>query len=72
MYMKHSTKFYFTFTQIKKNMRHKNFKDWAYSMDTLVKIAKKYNLVLSLETDWKHIDEDETSLDDTMILARLG
>ena len=72
IYMEDSTKFYFTFTQIKKNIRHKNFKDWAYSMDTLTKIAEKYNLVLSLETDWKHIDEDETSLDDTMVLARLG
>ncbi len=68
-YFAKSTCFFFTFTQNKNGIKHKQFKDWSYSFEELCKIANKYGLELFLQSDWKHTYDDTDS--DKMVLAKL-
>ena len=52
--MDRNTKFLFSFTLGSDGVRHRNFKDWEYDMDTITEISKMNGLNCEFQRDWKH------------------
>ena len=56
--MNKGSTFLFSFTNNDSGVKHRNFKDWEYDLDTLIEISGRHGFACEIQNDWKHPVDD--------------